>query len=504
MRVALCILALLAIPAASAAALGGSLDGSAVRTQDAKLDAPLVALLQEANANTQSASPNFDLSAQQLHLEIDNSDPAVSNPVFPFSVTPDPTKSDHTNVHVNGRALRADYRFNLFALDPSAPPMLHLEAACANAHAATSNSLNRAPIVAPQQRAAIQRDTHDAVAWKCVEGNQLTVTGNFLLTLWAWDAHLDGQDIQTGSQPSSRDPSGTLKQQKEAFLSVTNGVIQVPLAGDAYTLLVGPAHVTANSLAVDDAQGWVTVGGVRHDLSHQAARLTGLAAITIQHHQGGLHGALAGDVTEASLGAQTLVANQSPASPMPWLVLLGVALAGIAWHARAFQYTDPRAHAAGPVLTQARGWRESFGTGWWVLARRALLAGKLHRARRLARRASFWFPRSADGKMLQAVAELKLAKREAARRSLNDVLELVTDDVERAEFAILAAQNAVHLGLLDQAYEYLSIASKSDPVRFSQEIQRDIYDPLEARPEFKAVRQTWTRVVYDLFDPSFS
>jgi hypothetical protein len=495
---------LLASPASAAFSVEGHLTATGVAATQARLEGPLVALWQEQAASGAAASPAFTLRASLLRLETDRADLALPNPVAPVQVNPTTgPPSSFPNAEMQGTALAAGYRWTLLAADPADPPRLTATGACATGHAAAHDHLVRRPLV-NLRRPEAARDLSRTLAWSCLEGAQLEVRGNLTLSLWAWNATVQSDagrvELRTGDGPSGLpDPSGRSASQAEAYLEARDAVLTLPLEG-SYLLYTGPgATLSASRLSLEQASGRLESPAGRADLHGSTLAVEGRPARL------GLAGSGAGQPFAAqlqdahSLAADgrllTLTAAAMPASALPLLLALGgLGFLVAAAEARRARLGRAAAWGAGArLLSPPATWRERRGTGFWALARQAALDSRVRRAQGHVQRALRWFPGSLDAGLLDAALLIRRGDYAVALHVLGRVHRDLPDGPERFEVATMASSSAMLAGRPTEALAWLRKAAAADPLAFTREVKRPLYDALLGDAWFHAARSSFAR-----------
>lgn len=226
-------------------------------TGDQIASAPVVAFLQEARSLDGALPPaGFTIQAQHLRVEIDEADPSIhtgAGVVHPDSTT---TASDHTDVSVAGTDVRQGYRWTLWPLPGSPAPIMHVVSNCSVLEDAAETSLTRVPLATKDQaqRPSMQTDTTSSTTWQdCSQAAQVKVAGDFMLSLWAWDAELQDSG-GTRALPSGQGQSigglGILSQDREVFLFARDATLAIPRLGHSHSLYLADAEIQSTELLV--------------------------------------------------------------------------------------------------------------------------------------------------------------------------------------------------------------------------------------------------------------
>jgi hypothetical protein len=284
---------LLIIPAASATtSLQGKFTATSVQAQGpSTLNAPLVAFFQDSTPNVDSpASPDFSLAAQSLRVQTYYFDPALNAGGILVSAAPQASSETYQNAQAQGVQNRPNYHWSLFSLH-SGDADIKTDSTCSNLTPSARSQESRTSFVfySPASDMTLTASTADALAWTdCSSTAAITVTGNFVLMLWQWDAtlHANGQDypLPSGHSQSANDPvgspetTGLVSYDRQRYLYVENGTLTIPtLTGTNYAVYAGPqTHLHADTgLVFKDATGQITEGTQAVSLQGSALQIKG-------------------------------------------------------------------------------------------------------------------------------------------------------------------------------------------------------------------------------------
>ncbi|MEA3143044.1 MAG: hypothetical protein QOG31_368 [Thermoplasmata archaeon] len=495
----LAIAALLGAPAAGAATTQGAMTATGVAAHaGAVLDGPLVALWQQDAAPGATADPAFTLRADLLRVETDSAEVALPNPLNPVSLNPRTAPPAlHRDATVRGTALAGGYRWTLLATDPSDPPRIAATSGCAQGHPAAQDAIVRQPLV-NFQRGDAPRDLSRAVAWGCLDGARVAVTGNFTLSLWAWNATLESRggrsDLHSGTAPAGP----ALRRQDEVYLFATGGTLTLPaLAGQGALLYTGAGtRLSGGTLGLEGATGTLEAAGRATSLHGNAVAVEGDTALAVVGQGAGrpLAARLAGQARSVSVDGRDLALTATfPLAPM---LPLAVALGGLGLLATAGEVRRGRLARGASwggqsrLLSPPATWRERRAMGHWALARDAAFAGRLRRAQGHVQRALRWFPRSLDARLLDAALLVRRGDHPTALHALERLYADLGDGPERFEAAAMGGSSAMLAGRHAEAVAWLRRAAAVDPLAFTQEVRNPLYEGL---------RDEWVRTARSSF-----
>jgi hypothetical protein len=517
------LLLVLVFPAVLAAIpLQGQLTVSGLQAQGpSTVQAPLVAFFQEDPTDTHSAtSPIFRLAAPLLHVQTYQSDPAVHPPSSGNPVDGGQNKTDayYRDAFVKGVQVRPNHHWAVFPIDPG-DASIQAVSTCAGLAPSPSSSQNQiSKVFYPAPDASVTVKTGSSLAWTdCSGAATVTVTGNFFLMLWEWDAAIraNGQEypLPSGHSASTYDPVGSpetlgvISHDRQRYLYVENGTLTVPqLVGGDYAVYLGPhARLHSDSgLAFQGATGRLASGAHAVDLSSSSVLLQGateLDASGIDTNQP-FQGQLTGSPDSVSVDSRPLSWAAAPAGShaFSWPTSLTMALAAgtlfvIAalalvayplWYYRALAPND----AFLSRIAKPKPLRERLALGYWAMARRA--AKDLHHPRRAllwAQAAVLLAPRVIHHRLMRLAIRNDLGRLAQALRDHQRIHEALPHGRDRSRNACVAAASCCDLGRGDEALGWLRIAEEEDVKTFQDALLDASYDVLEGDSWFHARRQ---------------
>lgn len=500
---ALAIVLLAAHPASARVEASGTLQVSGLHAEDARLAGPLVAFLQEGGG-----AGEFTLHARELRVETDQAEPVLHlarvQDVRANESTRTQTFLDAT---VQGVRFLPQYRWDVFSTDPAHPARVQAEAECAQAVRAPER-IERVPRVAAFGRPATVREAAGNLSWRCLAGGSLTVTGDFVLSLWSTDALLtagdESRELRSGPQEMRPAPvafAGYASRDVELYLFAADATLVVPaLRDDETTLYTGAAQVAAGRMQLQGARGALALDGEPQAIAPSTVLLDDARAGLARPDAGSMLAVIDGPVSGLSIdGVAVSATGPPPRSDLWWLAAATAGLAALALLARQSwltgQYRRFATQHAGGSLTTPRTWRERRGAGFWALAFRELRTGSPERAARHAERSRRLFPRSVDALLLRGALfqrEGRLAPALACFEQASARVELAGD---RAALSCHVASLLVAMhkdealrdpGLaghrLDQAVAWLRRAADADVETFEAAVRGAAFDALAQDP----------------------
>jgi hypothetical protein len=459
----------IALPAL--AAPEGQVSASLARAQ--RFAGPLTALLQESQPVGPLAAPDFELSAAALRVETFWSDPTLHVAGNTLAREQHMQNETYRQAFVQGTQAWDHYRLDVFPVRPGAATA-EGEAPCSTFEPPVAAQVTRASYVpyAPARDNVLSASLDGSLAWKdCSGGSAVVVRGDFVVTLWQWDAvvHAGGQDIPlpSGQGRSDADPVGrpetqaTLSHDRQRYLYVEDGLLRLPRLGDARPLAqlyLGPG-----------AQASSAAGAVLHDARGRLPDGTAVDAAVLELAGGidlrmagtgagrPLAVAFTGSLVGANADGRPLAATTLPAVPAvaPWAVAVAAlaALGGAAvWAA---------------VRARPRPGQGSTQEAWERHEQALVLhAGRRNRrAVRLLGHAIRLDPDNPEHYALRAAcyANLGILGRRSAVRDRLEAHQLRLSDREGARNAYEASRLLALLGRGSEAAHWLGIALRLDP-----------------------------------------
>lgn len=501
---ALAVLALVLPAAAAGVGVRGELTATRLQTGGSgSAVGPVVAFLQEAGLDSGGADPVFWLDASEIRLETDSANLTVHGFVATQKEDRSTTQTTFSDATVTGTENRDGYRWDLFSTDPDRPATVEAASTCFEAGPARTDSIERLSLIYNEQHDTI-RDTSEAVALDiCTPDASLRITGDFVLSLWQWDARLtaanETHSIETGPRRSpyvptdSPDLSAVVSRDVEAYLYVTNGTLTVPRLAGPYQLLTGPgSELAASRMDLRGATGRIEVGGVDVALQQSAVRVDGHSRITLAGRgpDRPFQAVLAGDAGRISVDGSVVAMPASdgarwivPASGAAMLAVL--AYIGL-HHVRPLRHY--RQAGGGAALAPApRTARQRRGAGYAALARRATVTRRYRTAFLYSWLARRLFPDSIDAALIRIVCLYNVRRYGRCIAEVTSTYSRVEDGAEKAELACVGARAFLETGARGEALEWLRKAYDEDPSMIRMATSGDFQDLSE---------EDWREVVW--------
>ncbi|MHB8634649.1 MAG: tetratricopeptide repeat protein [Thermoplasmatota archaeon] len=311
----------LAAPAGHASPVLGDLSAQSARLQgEGSFHAPLGAIVEMATtSDAPFAPPNFELRAASLSVQTVVRDPTAA--IVPGSIGVQPTTNTTTfsAATVTGTTNGALYRWNVFPLQ-SGSASVNSQAACLGVASSTVNQFQWQPRIGTSDSGrSITADlTGGLELVPCPDGPGVEVSGDFVVTMWQWNATLvagaDTRVITTGDSPEAGMAAASpARHWQEVYIYVTNGTLSVPNPGGS------ASHIWTHGGGHMGATGQVVLSRVRGDfLGHavQAGEFTisgNLEATLGALSTNEITASLTGDATGAYADHQDLLASSSAA-----------------------------------------------------------------------------------------------------------------------------------------------------------------------------------------------
>ncbi|MGB1586663.1 MAG: hypothetical protein ACPHID_06425 [Thermoplasmatota archaeon] len=461
---------------------------SLLADESLEVHGPLVALLQEADALSE-AMPHFgfELEADMVRAEIDETSLSLQGPPAAPQLEPSTSITFVSDAQAVGTAVRDDYRMNIFSSNPENPARLVGRATCGQAQASSSDAVTRAPKANVVDRPATVRPSSDSILWDgCGERASITIQGDFVLSLWEWDARLqDGQQthaVRTGWQPHSELPAqpdqteAIVGQEVEAFLFVTNGTLTLPGLNGPYQLYTGPnSTLTAAGLEIQGATGELRVDGAPQELDQSAVKVHGQSHVILagQGVDQPLAARLTSEATGINVDGAVMAVSTAPDNGagfpwVPWVALAtGLIALGIYVHGRPTRYYDTVLAVGGVAgISEPSTRREHRGAGYWSLAARAMQRRRNYRAMMYLTMARRLFGHSLDVQVMRPIALYNLRRYETCVGAAQDAYDVVEAGKDKASMAVLVAKAYARLGDRAAALRWLKLAHGHDASTF--------------------------------------
>lgn len=176
----------------------------------------------------------FELHAQQAHIEVDIADYYFVSPVAGGALPPFTERTqlssvrtettDVTNAFIYGSESEADRFLYVF---PYGEGVVRMEANCASAKATLQDpslplqpdpTVIRAESYVDSRRPDPQADISNTLNIMPCDGTQLTVSGTFLVVLWAWDGQVQSKEESFELRSGYETPIGPLNGDNGVFM----------------------------------------------------------------------------------------------------------------------------------------------------------------------------------------------------------------------------------------------------------------------------------------------
>ena len=501
---AACILLALAPSVAASDGFAASLEAMSLESQGQGLvKGQLVAFLQEdAGATDQPTLSGFSLTSAETRIETDSAEPTIRAGVLAQRVQPETTTAEYESSAFDGISFKEGFRWNVFSLNNQAPAEVEIQSACSKVVPHGTSSIERVAIVNSPGRELTIRDTSESFALSCREEFTVTVTGDFVLSLWSVDASIlaDGNawTLRTGPQQATSAPAGTpdlssrVSRDVEAYIFARNATLTVPALQGNYLLLLDSMHVESSSALLHGATGTVHLPDGATALDHQVVWLGDDSILQLARQPGSQVLQVDARTSELRFGQRTLTAAPTDNDTGPWpivglaLLLLVLVLAG--GQVRLWRVYARFSKNVERFETPPSNWRELRGAAYYILGNNALHAGRLKRAGRLAKRSQRLFPTSVEGLLLRAGVHRLTGNLDAALKDLEDAYDQLHNDADKADVACCIAGILVQLDLADEAVDWLKDAATHDITTFESEAKRKCFDALANDPWFEGAR----------------
>ncbi len=459
-------LLLLMAPLANASEIAGKITVESAVVHDAQGSMGLVSLKFLANNGTTPSG--FRLDAESLRIELDQTEYSVTLGQERVDYSAATTQSQHSKTRLQGGSQGMDTRWVLESVEGSSPPLLAASTSCVRLDSSPRSLETSHPVVNRAERPDRRTPVADAIRLRPCGETSITVTGDFVLSLWDWDAQLQSDSgthlIDTGVHPRS---DGVGEQATEAYLFAKNAVLSLSIDSDPAAFFVQNASLDAATTRLSGARGDLRLDESTLPLTGDVVEIDGQVQIQFQGQGTNtpLQADLEGSATVAPLGATPLTINAPTTpgtSPVAWIVLSLALLAAplVARHTawpimvgRLQYFTSGYALDVGP-----RTIRERIGAGWSLLAERALDKDQWSKARRYAHRANRLFPVLPNAPFILAGVANRLGEYDRAIRFFQETLRLARTRQRRAYALCGAASAQLSLGEQNRATAYRLLA----------------------------------------------
>lgn len=307
--------------------------------------AGLAILLQEKTSPThETGSPEFLLQAEALRVETDHTNISIDS-IVDYRHAPHTTTSTHRDATVQGQNHQDGYQFSVWPLRPGSTNIEVEESSCTQILPSDQETIGRTALV-KTSRGIDQANTQDALLWAGCGPTPTAVTihGEFMLRLWAWEAILQDDGKSTALESGKRNPeamptgtpdvSETAGEASELFLYAYNATLTIPRLEGNYHAYLYDAYVTVlgGGLHASDARGHIqgpdgVLETVDKDLALQGVINANLAG---QGAARSMQMVVQGGVWSLSIDGQSTTTDTSTpqdASGSWWMLLAFLALA---------------------------------------------------------------------------------------------------------------------------------------------------------------------------------
>lgn len=453
---------MLFVPQAIAAPAGLEVTAmSATAAGDGRFEGVLDAMAIFDRAGIATAA-SFSMAAQQMRVETDHADPALR--VGPASIAAEPSTT-HEIFKDPVLTSRGSQDQHLLEVLPSGGGTTFvLESSCTKIHGQAPDSFESEAKVRPT-RDAITHDTSQSLGVEICDLATLTLTGDFLLMLWGWNATVQHEDgtaqMRTGRQesavlPTDSEVSGSVAQ---AYVWATTATLKITGLDDSlrHFLVEG---MRGDLMGVFSA---TNAGGTLHGSDTKGARwdIKGDLAMVFQSRDDAFHAAVGGELRDVRIDGRS-VALPAPAPSagwrLPW-VLGGVAFlvaATLMWNGHRRGVLPTSAEHIPRLQDYAFGLVERGRRGLWT---RGMLA--------LAMRRDPW---SGSAVSFLAKCHLRRGRLERALVLGRTAHEKLRGTHMVPENAARCARAASGLGHDDEAAHWLGLVHELDYARFQHMI----------------------------------
>jgi hypothetical protein len=465
------LVVLLLLGGATQAAASTTLIAGTVETQGATIMAGEAAawITSDPRSGTDGISlGSFQLEASKLRLEVDWEEFAVRiAQTVPTLETSDTDISRHSNAVVASTTARAS-SFAFLMPSSKAPPRFIWDGSDGNIVGTTQDEVeNYARVV--DERPPVVAALRGSAAATSKDSYTLTVTGDFLLSIWDIDFNIHSEngaaDVWTGERSGDVGPApGTeavdSERRQQAYLFVEDGVLQFQVKRAAGSVLYAvPEQLESEGdMHLRAATGTVQTRSGPRDLLGEDIRLRGPASLDLGRPTSQGLPARITDGDTAWIGDEPVAmayAHAPTGSPLwPWLLAGALALAAVAWLRPLWSLRHAQGLGVEPP-EPPRGIRDRRAAGHWLLAFRAcngtgasrprLVLGIYHawRAHRIGRRPLY---------TMGYAETLRMARRwRTLARIAPPLVDALMDQRERATVALWLQEACDRLGRCDQA-----------------------------------------------------
>ncbi len=460
--VVLAVLMLVFLPTASATSITGQMTVDSAELHDIEGAAQLVSLKFLADNGT--LPTGFHVQAESLRLELDQTaySAVVDSERVDYDYTTTP--SNHAQAVIAPMPSGPEVRWGLEAAPGREPPRVAISSACVGVDSATFDTVASTTVVNRAERPDRSTSVADALRLRPCAETTLVITGDFLLSLWDWDFHLNADDgghvIETGVHPRS---DGLGDQATEAYLYARNATLTTTIDSDPAAFFVNDATLDAAAARLFNARGALDLGGQGLTLAGDELDLRGDLRLDLDGtdarapYRVFASGATATDPL-AGGGVRLNGEWVSSTTPVPQSPLGG---------ASSWLQAPPYALAAGLLLVflfrpivayrkgirdtfkidiTPKGFRQTWAAGNVYLASQQIHLGRPRRTVLYAKLARWAWPSLSDGPFMVGLARLKYGAIAQAKEDLQYAYRRAKTSETKALICCLIAKAALDLG----------------------------------------------------------
>ncbi len=503
-------LSLVFLPAASATSITGQMTVESAELHEVAGTADLALLKFLSGNGTLPAS--FHVQAESLRLELDQTaySAVVDSERVDYDYTTTP--SNHAQAVIASDPAGPKARWALESAPGREPPRVAVYSACVGVDPAPYGVAISATVVNRGERPDRSTSVADALRLRPCAETTLTITGDFLLSIWDWDFRLNADDggrvIETGVHPRS---DGLGDQATEAYLYARNATLTTSIASDPAAFFAKDATLDAAAARLSNARGGLDLGGQGLTLAGDELDLQGDLRLDLDgtDAQTPYRVSIDGTTAHARSDGQPLTI-QAPAAPVGtplalfWLLGVAIVAAGFAVRVRPLVHDGRNARHGldiGSILPQSR--RERRGRGYWVLAQRAFAAKRPRRALHYAKRAYALFPMLPETHLMLAKALVSRGRDTEALPHFLAASGILTDPDKRAEANFGAAVTNLHLGFPDAAMDRMFNVLDLAPDWAAEHLDLSLFESLQGNPRYPELRVRFKALAspWESFEP---
>lgn len=463
---AVLLFALLLVPLpASATGVVGTVEALSARVEgEASTAASLAGLFLDQAYGMGLEGSSFTLDADSLRMETDFSELVMNTEGVNYVHEPEVEIENHTNTIIKSTQKQTDYEFSLTPLDADQIPLITLKNRCSVGATSTEEEVRRPPIVRERDSTAV--DVSSTVQWAaCGRAPAIaTVRGDFVVTLWGFDAELASdsgvQRVQSGVLSSKYSPhpatDGSIQHHRQIFLYAQNATLEIPLQPDGFGLYLQHPRIstTGGTITMQGARGAFLVGDQEFLLGDDRVAFTGDLDVQTSDAAPGraLAFQISGDASSAYYNglALAITAPAPDRAELVWPVLGlmvaagGIALLFLAGFMPIRRWEQERGEAR--IDVHPVSIRQRWAAGHVVLGSNALLGGRRVRGAAHALCVRMAWPGLADAAVLRGILLTERGRLDAAAKTFRAAFESATRDETRAIVSLHMASIAVRMG----------------------------------------------------------